>query len=279
MWRTLATFLLTGLLFAAVGCSSRGLAPVISRSETPVPSRTTVAPATQYRVQRGDTLYSIAWRQNLEYDQLAVWNGIRGPAYNIYPGQRLRLTPPAIRQQSRTRSKPAVVVRPLGEPAAVPAKTTTVSVPHAASEPRKQIAVASRQKAQQTLQKPFKLSWHWPTNGNVVQTFSPGDDNRKGIWIHGAMGQPVTAAEAGKVVYAGNGLVGYGNLIIIKHDAAYLSAYGYNSKLMVNEGDMVKKGEVVAHMGSPNSGGQPLLHFEIRKLGKPVNPLPLLPQR
>jgi lipoprotein NlpD len=93
------------------------------------------------------------------------------------------------------------------------------------------------------------------------------------------MGQPVTAAEAGKVVYAGNGLVGYGNLVIIKHDAAYLSAYGYNSRLMVSEGDMVKKGEMVAHMGSPNSGGQPLLHFEIRKLGKPVNPLPLLPQK
>lgn len=121
--------------------------------------------------------------------------------------------------------------------------------------------------------------WNWPTNGKVVQTFSPGDDNRKGIWIHGRMGQPVSAAEAGKVVYAGDGLVGYGNLIIIKHDRSYLSAYGYNSKLLVKEGDRVQKGEKVAHMGSPNIGAQPVLHFEIRRQGKPVNPLPLLPSK
>lgn len=112
-----------------------------------------------------------------------------------------------------------------------------------------------------------------------MQTFSPGDDNRKGIWIHGRMGQPVSAAEAGKVVYAGDGLVGYGNLIIIKHDRSYLSAYGYNSKLLVKEGDRVQKGEKVAHMGSPNIGAQPVLHFEIRRQGKPVNPLPLLPSK
>ena len=93
------------------------------------------------------------------------------------------------------------------------------------------------------------------------------------------MGQSVTASAPGKVVYAGNGLVGYGNLVIIKHDQSYLSAYGYNSKLLVREGDTVKKGEAVARMGTPNSGSQPLLHFEIRKQGKPVNPLPLLPRR
>ncbi len=279
MWRTLVAFLLSGLLLITMGgCSSRGLAPVVSRSAEPAPARAVEPPST-YRVQRGDTLYSIAWRQNLEYEQLAAWNGIRGPAYSIYPGQRLRLKPPEIRQQSHAKSKPPVVVRPLPDSAPAPVKPATVSVPHASSEPRKQVASAAKQKAQTPSQKPFKLSWRWPTNGNVVQTFSSGDDNRKGIWIRGAMGQPVTAAEAGKVVYAGNGLVGYGNLIIIKHDEAYLSAYGYNSKLVVSEGDTVKKGDVVAHMGSPNSGAQPLLHFEIRKQGKPINPLPLLPQR
>jgi lipoprotein NlpD len=113
----------------------------------------------------------------------------------------------------------------------------------------------------------------------VVQTFTAGNNNRKGIWIEGQMGQPVTAAESGKVVYAGNGLVGYGNLIIIKHNRTYLSAYGYNSRLMVSEGDSVRKGEVVAHMGVPNTGGQPVLHFEIRRQGKPLNPLPLLPRK
>jgi lipoprotein NlpD len=125
----------------------------------------------------------------------------------------------------------------------------------------------------------LKLLWGWPTKGRVVQTFSAGDDNRQGIWINGSMGQPVAAAEAGKVVYAGSGLVGYGNLIIIKHDHSYLSAYGYNSRLLVKEGAKVKKGDVVAHMGAPNMGGQPVLHFEIRRHGKPVNPLPMLPKK
>jgi lipoprotein NlpD len=93
------------------------------------------------------------------------------------------------------------------------------------------------------------------------------------------MGQPVRAAEAGRVVYAGGGLVGYGNLVIIKHDQTFLSAYGYNRKLLVKEGDKLAKGDIVAHMGSPNRGGQPMLHFEVRKQGKPINPLPLLPRR
>ncbi len=92
------------------------------------------------------------------------------------------------------------------------------------------------------------------------------------------MGQTVAASESGRVVYAGNGLVGYGNLIIIKHDQSYLSAYGYNSKLLVSEGEEVKKGEAVAYMGAPNVGAQPVLHFEIRRKGKPINPLPLLPR-
>ncbi len=112
-----------------------------------------------------------------------------------------------------------------------------------------------------------------------MQTFSHADSTRKGVWIAGTMGQPVKASAPGKVVYAGNGLVGYGNLVIIKHDRSYLSAYGYNSKLLVSEGDAVKRGDVVARMGIPNSSSQPMLHFEIRKQGKPVNPLPLLPRK
>jgi lipoprotein NlpD len=113
----------------------------------------------------------------------------------------------------------------------------------------------------------------------VVQTFSTSDQNRKGVWIGGRVGQPIKAAEAGRVVYAGGGLVGYGNLVIIKHNQNYLSAYGYNSKLLVKEGDNLAKGDIVAQMGSPNSIGRPVLHFEIRKQGKPINPLPLLPRK
>jgi lipoprotein NlpD len=93
------------------------------------------------------------------------------------------------------------------------------------------------------------------------------------------MGQPIKAAEAGRVVYAGGGLVGYGNLVIIKHGQEFLSAYGYNRKLLVKEGDKLAKGDIVAQMGSPNRGGQPMLHFEVRKQGKPINPLPLLPRK
>ncbi len=277
------------------GCSSRGSAPVYNRTPLSEPVRGAPAkpsqerqpayPRTYYLVQPGDTLYSIAWRQNLSYHQLAAWNGIRPPTYQILPGQRLRLKAPEThrRQTTHLRSQPPRAETPQTAPVASvspppPPKPAVTSV-RPPVRTQKPGTTASPQATPGSVTKNLKLSWNWPTNGKVVQTFSPGDDNRKGIWIHGQIGQPVSAAEAGKVVYAGNGLVGYGNLIIIKHDRSYLSAYGYNSKLMVKEGDMVKKGDVVAKMGAPNSGGQPVLHFEIRRQGKPVNPLPLLPSK
>jgi lipoprotein NlpD len=113
----------------------------------------------------------------------------------------------------------------------------------------------------------------------VIQTYSPTDPARKGIRISGVTGQSVVAAETGKVVYSGSGLVGYGNLIIIKHNNNYLSAYGYNKRLLVQEGDKVLKGERIAQMGSPRGGMHPVLHFEIRKQGKPLDPMTLLPKK
>lgn len=290
----LGYLLLSVLLLVVQGCSSRGSAPVYSRSTAePAPTQVVYpktlskAPAppvrgvthTYYLVQQGDTLFSIAWRHNLEVQQLAWWNGIRPPAYQIFPGQRLRLKAPEVRQRTTHRIRPAPPPPPPATPTQVatipasPPKTTSPEVTE--KNPPRTTRTAVRTNPVGHL----KLSWQWPTKGKVIQTFARNDDNRKGIWIEGSMGQPVKASEAGKVVYAGNGLVGYGNLIIIKHDQAYLSAYGYNSKLLVSEGDRVKKGEVVAQMGAPNIGGQPMLHFEIRRDGKPVNPLPLLPQR
>lgn len=280
---TARIFLLIGLLLlylcALSGCATRSSAPVINRTLSETPAQTGAAPApgprppaylrSYYLVQPGDTLYSIAWRYDISYHLLAGWNGIRAPAYQIFPGQRLRLKPPAKRHPKLPPPKPAQAADsgearpPLGP----------------SPSPQKPVTRANRPVQTSAVTKSLKLLWTWPTKGKVVQTFFPGDDNRKGIWIHGQMGQQVSAAEAGKVVYAGNGLVGYGNLIIIKHDRSYLSAYGYNSKLLVKEGDMVRKGEVVAHMGTPNIGGQPVLHFEIRRQGKPVNPLPLLPRK
>ncbi len=245
-------------------------------SPSPSRSRPPAYPRSYYLVQPGDTLYSIAWRQNISYHQLAGWNGIRPPDYQIFPGQRLRLKPPARHHNAPTvRAPQPSVTRTLEPPVATRVEPATPSPP-ARQQP---VVVPSQPKQPDPTAKTLKLAWDWPTHGRVVQTFSSGDDTRKGIWINGRIGQAVTAAEAGKVVYAGNGLVGYGNLIIIKHDRTFLSAYGYNSKLLVKEGDVVKKGDEVAHMGAPNIGGQPVLHFEIRRQGKPVNPLALLPRK
>jgi lipoprotein NlpD len=278
------------LSFVLDGCSSRGSAPVYNRSAAEPSTRVVAAqpssssarsrppayPRSYHLVQPGDTLYSIAWRQNLSYHQLAAWNGIRPPDYQIFPGQRLRLKPPARRHNAPTVRKPQPRVAPTVQPPATTRVKPATPPPRVRQQP---VVVTSKPKQPDPTAKALKLAWDWPTKGRVVQTFSSGDDTRKGIWIDGRIGQAVSAAEAGKVVYAGNGLVGYGNLIIIKHDRTYLSAYGYNSKLLVREGDVVKKGDVVAHMGAPNIGGQPVLHFEIRRQGKPVNPLALLPRK
>ena len=123
-----------------------------------------------------------------------------------------------------------------------------------------------------------RLSWQWPTQGSVTLRFAAADPARKGIKIAGALGQPIRAAERGSVVYSGSGLIGYGQLIIIKHNDNYLSAYGNNRKLLVKEGDQVTKGQRIADMGRAN-GGQSVLHFEIRREGEPVNPLSLLPRK
>jgi len=121
------------------------------------------------------------------------------------------------------------------------------------------------------------LAWRWPAQGPVVTGFAPGAPARKGIDIAGRLGQPVIASEAGRVVYAGDGLIGYGRLVILKHNKNYLSAYGYNRKLLVREGDAVKRGQRLAEMGR-DIQGKPRLHFEIRRNGTPVNPMKLLPR-
>jgi lipoprotein NlpD len=122
------------------------------------------------------------------------------------------------------------------------------------------------------------LRWSWPTDGQVESTFSASDPARKGIKVAGTAGQPIRSAEAGNVVYSGSGLIGYGRLIIIKHNDKYLSAYGHNRKLLVKEGDRVTKGERIAEMGVSNTG-HAVLHFEIRRDGEPVDPLRLLPRK
>ena len=122
------------------------------------------------------------------------------------------------------------------------------------------------------------VSWHWPAAGSVIGTYVSGDQTKQGVDIAGNEGDPITATADGEVVYSGNGLIGYGELIIIKHNASFLSAYGHNRKRLVQEGDKVKAGQRIAEMGA-SAAARNELHFEIRKNGKPVNPLEYLPVR
>lgn len=209
------------------------------------------APAGMHVVRRGDTLFSIAWQQGLDYQTVAVWNGIR-PPYIIYPGQKLRLYPP-----NRT-PRPAPSTR---------ARQGTVSVPNAAIG-----------RSTPTTGMDIPVHWQWPATGPILRGFDGATSGKKGIGIGGTHGNQVRAAAAGRVVYAGSGLVGYGRLIILKHNDTYLSAYGHNRDLLVQEGDEVRAGQVIAAMGSSGTN-RIQLHFEIRRNGKPVDPLRYLPRR
>ncbi len=211
-------------------------------SMTPVePGPTHVARVPVHVVRRGETLYQIAWQHRLDQRDLARWNGIRDPDV-LHVGQRLVLAPPRTAAAPR-RSAGATPGRPLPPlPAALP--------------------------------QPMP-SWLWPTEGAVVMSFGSATGIATGIAIGGREGQPVRAAAAGHVVYAGNGLIGYGQLVILKHNDTYLSAYGHNSRLLVSQGQDVAAGTTIALMGvGPER--QPRLHFEIRRNGTPVDPLPFL---
>jgi lipoprotein NlpD len=199
-------------------------------------------------VQRGDTLYAIAWRHRVEYQELARWNRI-GRDYVIHPGQVLRLTPPSGRI---TASKPAGG----GKRASVPVTPRSASPPKAAAP---------------------AVKWQWPVDGGTVALTSRPNGGH-GLTIAGRSGQDVRSAAAGRVVYTGSGLLGYGQLVIIKHDETHLSAYGHTASVAVREHQDVVAGQRVATMGA-GPQGTPLLYFEIRVNGAPTNPLLLLPQR
>lgn len=204
-------------------------------------------PAGRYTVRAGDTLYSIAFRHGIDHGDLARWNGL-GDGSLIHPGAVLRLTPAPARGGSTVASSP----RGHGGPQAVakPSRKPADPVP----------------------------AWQWPTRGPIVETFAAGTRvHRSGILISGQRGQAVVAAAAGQVVYSGSGLKGYGKLIIIQHNDTYLTAYGHNSALLVAEGDRVEQGQRIASMGETRAQ-QPRLHFEIRRRGDPIDPVPMLRQ-
>lgn len=241
-----------------------------------------------HRVQKGDTLYSIGFRYQMDYKTLAKINGIAAP-YRIYPGQTLKLKadPASKRTKNKTtvktstittrpiQSKPLVTsTKPAQKPSLKPANKPTQKPVQKSKEP----AVASQRPPKQVIKPAPKvnqvgtLKWSWPTQGRVRSTFLASNPARKGISISGKEGQPVNAAADGVVVYSGSGLLGYGELVIIKHSEHYLSAYGHNKKRLVKEGDVIKRGQTIAELGSSGTNVDNL-HFEIRKNGKPVNPL------
>jgi len=254
-------------------------------------------------VKRGETLYSIGWAYGYDYRQVAKWNRIQ-PPYYLSPGQRLRVAPPAGQsvaalqeyqpdnsQTTRNRGA-APVVGPSGSAKGSRSATAKNRPPRTVSSKLTTSQVTSssfKQKARKVVSKVKEyfgsktVKWRWPTKGRrISQSFSANDPTRQGLDISGKLGSPVVVAAPGKVVYAGSGLARYGKLIIVKHNEKYLSAYAFNKKLYVKEGEIVKAGQRIADMGSASTNGRAgraKLHFEIRRNGKPVDPLRYLPRR
>ncbi len=312
------TFLFAGILatFFLAACSSSG------KRWNP----------DDYTVKSGDTLYSIAWRYEIDADEFAAWNGLRNSTL-IKPGQRLHTRKPAnfdnrrkdqsiayapassSKKSTSRRTYPAdkwvkaekgdtlyglskkygvsvdrlaqlnqlkkpyvikpgqtIFLKPLK--AAAAGNTARPGSRKHSPAGQKPATVASSQA--QSVSWPKTVRWQRPTTGRIIKKFNHRKNDAKGIDIAGKEGRSIVAAASGKVVYSGNGLISYGNLIIIKHNKTFLSAYAYNRKLLVKEGDVVKAGQKIAEMGHKEKQ-QPMLHFEIRKNGKPVDPLKYLP--
>ncbi|HQT26349.1 MAG TPA: peptidoglycan DD-metalloendopeptidase family protein [Burkholderiales bacterium] len=294
-------------LFLAACSSEPNRAPVVERRPVPPASKNFQVGKDWrpqvYVVKNGDTLFGIALEFGLDYRELAEWNGITN-INRIVSGRELRLSPPTETAVTRPLEMAApgeatsplrtaspvsgqsLAPAPAAAPPASPASSMLKSEPLAVEIPYSDKALAALQPAPPAaVQKPVQqpqpespapkdtggLDWGWPAQGKVVSTFSESA-NLKGIDIAGKMGEPVIASASGKVVYTGSGLRGYGKLIIIKHNKTFLSAYAHNSQILVKEGQDVKKGEEIGKMGDSDAS-QVMLHFEIRRFGKPVDPM------
>ncbi len=253
-------------------------------------------------VKKGDTLYSIALDYGHDYRELAAWNNLEDPGL-IRIDQRLRLFPPdsigetttaqptplaapaatPVFSEPKARKLPyseqalAQVKMPAPNPVAAPVPSSPVAVQPSAKLPPARAIPSPVVPQKETPAGDSKMTWEWPAQGRLLYGFGQGS-NQKGVGIEGRSGQAVLAAAPGKVVYSGNGLRGYGKLIIIKHNASYLSVYAHNSQILVKEGQTVAKGQKIAEIGDTDSD-RIALHFEIRRLGKPIDPLQYLPER
>lgn len=275
--RALAWLLVIALLAAC------GHSRVVKREGSRgAPERATqsVPRSGEYTVRRGDTLYGIAFRHGLDYREVASLNRI-GPPYTIYPGQSLRL-----RAQGSARQARSVTAMPAPRTPAstVPASPTSPARPSPAiTAPANPVAAPARPTPMPALPPvpdaaPASGTWRWPTQGQVIGRFVSGDPKRQGLDIAGDAGQPVVAAADGVIVYSGSGLVGYGELIIVKHSDEWLSAYAHNRRRLVGEGAQVKAGQQIAELGRTGTS-RDMLHFEVRRNGKPVDPMQVLPRQ
>jgi len=266
------------LICILAACSSHQInAPVGDRSERPLRNPDT------HRVRQGDTLFSVAFLYGNTVEELAAWNRLRAP-YSIYKDQQLRLTAPA---KSTARKTGPGVSKPKPKPKKPPPKSSQPKtrnskkvITKAPSQmPRSGISTAQPSSSPRpAAASGATVNWTWPASGRVIRGYDSKSTGKKGVDIAGKTGESVRAAAAGKVVYSGSGLSGYGRLIIIKHNKNFLSAYAHNRKLVAREGQWVEKGAVIAQMGSSGTD-RTQLHFEIRKKGRPVDPLRYLPKR
>jgi lipoprotein NlpD len=302
----------SGALVAALaaaflaGCASPYRAPGLEPERAavqPPAARPAPLPAEQpqetYTVKRGDTLYSIALDNGLDYRDLAAWNNVGDPAV-IGTGQVLRMRPPeppgaGVQVQSVV-VPGALEARPLGaDPRAGEAPRATgdllktgpktMKLPYSEENlalllrrapPKPDLKFEATPPPPGSGDDPDRVDWIWPASGRILAGFS--EATNKGVDILGKIGDPVYASAAGRVVYSGTGLRGFGKLVIIKHNQTYLSAYAHNSNIFVKEGQNVARGQKIAEIGNTDTP-QAKLHFEIRRLGKPVDPLKFLPER
>lgn len=230
--------------------------------------------ASIYRVQPGDTLYSIAWAFGVDYQEIARYNNLKEP-YAIKQDQALRMLPPP----GYVQPKPVVLASAPSTTTVVSSKKPTVSTKPVATTPTKIPSAKTTAKPKpapahsaSNVKQLAKGDWLWPAEGKVAKGYSTKSGGNRGVDIAGKVGQPVMAAAPGKIVYTGSSMPGYGKLIIVKHNNNDLSAYAFNDTILVKEGQTVKAGEKIASMGKDNAG-KPMLHFEVRKNGKPQNPL------
>jgi lipoprotein NlpD len=230
------------------------------------------ARAAVHVVQAGETLTKIAWQHRVDQQDLAIWNGL--PDVDLLRvGQRLRLVPPrgyVAAPVPVARVEPPLQRQPTPTAATTPRPSTATPARPSATPPARSSPAPRQSSPPAAAAAPPR--WSWPTDGRIVAAFGGDNGIASGIAIGGREGQPVRAAAPGRVVYAGGGLIGYGQLVIIKHDETFLSAYGHNADLLVTQGQDVARGATIASMGQ-GPGRQPRLHFEIRRNGVPVDPL------